>query len=271
MRQRFALPVSAALSALRQNRLSKRVGVGRPRRRWRTWLLRSSVGAIALPLGLVLPWRVLPLPTSSFMLQNALSNRYPYRYTWVGYQQIAPTMALAVIAAEDQRFPEHRGFDWTEINAAIADHSTGADLRGASTLSQQVAKNLYLWPGGGFLRKGLEAGLTIMLETLWPKERILTVYLNIAQFGPQTFGVEAASQEFFGKAAADLSAEEAALLAAVLPGPELYSVAAPSDDVYDRQFWILQQMDQLGGTDYLQRMKPHPTKDSEGDALSPKP
>ncbi|MEM9009050.1 MAG: transglycosylase domain-containing protein, partial [Cyanobacteria bacterium P01_F01_bin.86] len=129
-----------------------------------------------------------------------------------------------------------------------------ASLRGASTISQQVAKNLFLWPGGGFVRKGVEAWLTTLIELMWTKQRVLETYLNIAQFSDRTFGVEAASQQFFQISARDLTPDKAALLAAVLPGPELYSIDAPSPEVWSRQSWILTQMDQLGGTAYLQQL-----------------
>lgn len=187
------------------------------------------------------------------MLQTALRNGV-YAYSWQPYEQISPNMALAAIAAEDQRFPNHSGFDFDEINAAIRDTQYGASLRGASTISQQVAKNLFLWPGGGFLRKGVEAWLTFLIELMWSKQRILQMYLNIAQFGNRTFGVQAASQQYFQISAYDLTAEESALLAAVLPGPEIYSVEAPSWEVLGRQDWILFQMNQLGGTTYLQQL-----------------
>ncbi len=197
--------------------------------------------------------RFVPPPTTSFMIQTAVRNGL-YDYRWRSYEQISPSMALAAIAAEDQRFPIHSGFDLEAINAALEDARAGASLRGASTISQQVAKNIFLWPGGGFVRKGIEAWLTFLIELTWDKQRILEVYLNIAQFGDRTFGVEAASQRFFQIAAIDLTAEEAARLAAVLPGPELYSVEAPSWEVLDRQNWILSQMNQLGGTSYLQQL-----------------
>jgi monofunctional biosynthetic peptidoglycan transglycosylase len=187
------------------------------------------------------------------MIQTAVRNGL-YDYRWRSYEQISPSMALAAIAAEDQRFPIHSGFDLEAINAALEDARAGASLRGASTISQQVAKNIFLWSGGGFVRKGIEAWLTFLIELTWDKQRILEVYLNIAQFGDRTFGVEAASQRFFQIAAIDLTAEEAARLAAVLPGPELYSVEAPSWEVLDRQNWILSQMNQLGGTSYLQQL-----------------
>ena len=196
---------------------------------------------------------IFPLPTTTFMLQTAMRNG-PYRYQWKPYPQIAPEMALAAIAAEDQGFPQHSGFDFDAIQGAIADYGRGGKLRGASTISQQVAKNLFLWPGRSAIRKGLEAWFTVLIEFFWSKERILLVYLNVAQFGDRVFGVGAASRQFFQVPARDLTAAEAALLAAVLPGPELYDVENPSYEVLDKQDWILRQMGQLGGTDYLQRL-----------------
>lgn len=191
------------------------------------------------------------------MLQTYFSQqpRQPYLYRWVAYDHISPYMALAVIAAEDQRFPEHHGFDFQELEQAIAAHQQGADLRGASTISQQVAKNLYLWSGRSLWRKAPEAWLTLLIEWLWTKQRILEVYLNIAQFGDRIFGVAAASQQFFDSAALDLTADEAAALAAVLPAPTIYEVNSLSPEVMQRQSWILQQMQQLGGLDYLQTIE----------------
>lgn len=216
-------------------------------------IARFFLGLCMLSVLLVILLRFVPPPTTSFMVQTAFRNGF-YAYRWQSYEQISPEMAIAAIAAEDQRFPTHNGFDIEAINAAIRDAENGANLRGASTLSQQVAKNLFLWPGGGFVRKGIEAWLTILIELIWNKQRILEMYLNIAQFGDRTFGVEAASQQFFQLSARDLTAEDAALLAAVLPGPELYSVEAPSWEVLDRQSWILSQMSQLGGSAYLQQL-----------------
>lgn len=234
------------------------------RSRQKSWLCRLlkviltlAIGTVGLSFLLVLPWRWLPPPTTSFMLQTYLSQqpRQSYLYRWVPYRNIAPNMALAAIAAEDQRFPEHHGFDLQALEQAIEDYQQGEDLRGASTISQQVVKNLYLWPGRSLMRKAPEAWLTVWMEWLWGKQRILEVYLNIAQFGDGVFGVEAASQQFFGVSARDLTPEEAAALAAVLPAPELYAVNPPSPEVVQRQLWILQQMDQLGGLDYLERVR----------------
>ena len=208
----------------------------------------------SLLLVLILRW--LPLPASSVIAQNWIKalwagNGAAFRYHWTPYEEISPYAALAVIAGEDQRFPDHHGFDFVEIRDALEDREEGKPLRGASTISQQVAKNLFLWTGRGFVRKGLEAWFTALLELLWPKERILEVYLNIAEFGDHTFGVEAASRRFFNRPAALMTAGEAARLAAVLPNPIRYRVDNPSAYVLARQRWIERQMRQLGGIAYL--------------------
>ncbi len=213
------------------------------------------IGSVALVL--VLRW--LPPPTSSFMVQSWLAALWAgqsqsFRYEWRPLESISPQIALAVIAGEDQRFAAHFGFDLVEIQDALADQEEGKALRGASTLSQQVAKNLLLWPGRSFIRKGLEVWFTAWLELLWPKRRILEVYLNIAEFGEYTFGVEAASRRFFNKPAARLTADEAARLAAVLPNPIRYRVDQPSAVVLKRQRWIERHMRQLGGVTYLDRL-----------------
>ncbi|WP_312838640.1 monofunctional biosynthetic peptidoglycan transglycosylase, partial [Pantoea piersonii] len=160
-------------------------------------------------------------------------------------------MGLAVIASEDQKFPEHWGFDVNAIETALGSESER--MRGASTLSQQTAKNLFLWDGRSWVRKGLEAGLTVGIETVWTKRRILTVYLNIAEFGQGTFGVEAAAQRYFHKPASRLTIAEAALLAAVLPNPIRFRADAPSGYIRQRQQWIMRQMRQLGGEGFLLR------------------
>ena len=170
---------------------------------------------------------------------------------WVPGTEISPHVALAVVAAEDQRFPDHWGLDPEAIGDALEEGRQGGRKRGASTITQQVAKNLFLWPGHSYVRKALEAGLALSLEALWSKERILEVYLNIAEFGDGVFGVEAASRRFFGKPASGLTREESALLAAVLPSPRRFRVDRPSAYVRTRQAWILKQMDQLGGPAFL--------------------
>ncbi len=193
------------------------------------------------------------------MVQSGLralwaGNKATVHYDWVPMALISPNMALAAMASEDQRFPEHYGFDFAAIQDALDDQDEGKPLRGASTISQQVAKNLFLWRGRSFIRKGLEAWFTVLLELLWPKERILEIYLNIAEFGDTTFGVEAAAQRFFNKPASRLRADEAARLAAVLPNPLRYRADQPSAYVFKRQRWIERQMQQLGGVAYLDKL-----------------
>jgi len=160
---------------------------------------------------------------------------YHTDFRWVSLEQISAHAAIAVIASEDQQFPFHTGFDFNSIREAVRASERGKRLRGASTISQQVAKNLFLWPGHSFIRKGLEAYFTVLIETLWPKERILEVYLNIAQFGDGIYGVQAAAQRFWHKPASRLSSAEAASLAAVLPNPLRLHAERPSRYVIERQ------------------------------------
>ncbi|XOC42402.1 monofunctional biosynthetic peptidoglycan transglycosylase [Haemophilus influenzae] len=177
--------------------------------------------------------------------------RYQIQYDWVSLENISPNIQLAVISSEDQRFPEHLGFDFEAIQRAIRyNEKSNKGIRGASTISQQTAKNLMLWHGQNWLRKGLEVPATMLLELTWSKKRILEVYLNIAEFGNGIFGVEAASRYYFKKSAKNLSQNEAALLAAVLPNPIIYKVNKPSLLVRKKQAWILRQMGNLG-TEYL--------------------
>ncbi|WP_409075161.1 monofunctional biosynthetic peptidoglycan transglycosylase [Pantoea sp. C3] len=208
--------------------------------------------------GIVL-FTFLPVPFSAVMVERQLvawiNGRFDYvaHSDWVGHDEISPWMALAVIASEDQKFPVHWGFDVAAIESVL--DNSNEKMRGASTLSQQTAKNLFLWDGRSWVRKGLEAGLTVGIETVWTKRRILTVYLNIAEFGDGVFGIEAASQRFFHKPASRLSMSEAALLAAVLPNPIRFRADAPSGYIRQRQQWIMRQMRQLGGEGFLQRNK----------------
>ena len=163
-------------------------------------------------------------------------------YSWVGAKKISSNASSAVIAAEDQRFFKHSGFDLHSIQSSIDVYMDGGRLRGASTISQQLAKNLFLTPSKSFVRKGMEVWFTLLLEALWSKERILLVYLNIAEFGDHLFGIEAASQHYFGVHASQISRSQAALLAATLPNPILLQAARPSAYLLNRQRWILRQM-----------------------------
>lgn len=204
----------------------------------------------------------LPVPFSAVMVERQLgawlSGDFSYvaHSDWVSMDEISPWMALAVVAAEDQRFPDHWGLDMPAIQKALSHNERHENrIRGASTISQQTVKNLLLWDGKSWVRKGLEAGLTLGMEAVWSKRRILTVYLNIAEFGDGVFGVEEASQRYFHKPASKLSMSEAALLAAVLPNPLRFKAAAPSGYVRSRQAWIMRQMRQLGGEAFLQQNK----------------
>lgn len=222
------------------------------------WLKRGLIVLVGAWLLGILAFAFLPVPFSAVMVERQigawLSGDFSYvaHSDWVSMDDISPQMALAVMAAEDQKFPEHWRFDVAAIEKAFSHNERRPTrIRGASTLSQQTAKNLFLWDGRSWLRKGLEAGLTSGIELVWTKRRILTVYLNIVEFGDGVFGVEEASQRFFNKPAKRLTASEAALLAAVLPNPHRFKANAPSGYVVQRQQWIMRQMRQLGGEGFL--------------------
>ncbi len=234
----------------------------RPRLRHRTKKLLARV-AVLLCLQLflltalvVFVFRWVDPPITAFMLQaQPKPGVVALEYQWVDRDKIAFDMFAAVLAAEDQRFFMHNGLDFEEIQDAVGDRMRGRKLRGASTISQQVAKNLFLWPGRSFLRKGLEAYFTMLIEWLWPKQRILEVYLNIAEFGSGVYGVQAASVHFFGKPASRLQLNEAALLVAVLPNPKELLADAPTDYVRERQAWIIRQAQRLKRSGQLAQLE----------------
>ncbi len=230
------------------------------------WLRRTLLAvALAWVVLTVMPVLVLrwvrPL-SSAFMLESewralrAGERGYRTDFHWVAYRQISAQAGIAVVASEDQTFPFNHGFDFHAIDDAIRTAERGGRLRGASTITQQVAKNLFLWGGRSWVRKGIEAYLTVLIDVLWPKRRVLEVYLNIAQFGHGIFGVQAAAERFFHEPAARLTAAQAALLAAVLPDPVHWHVDDPSPFVRWRQRWLLHQMRDLGGPAYLQARRP---------------
>ncbi|KEF31326.1 Monofunctional biosynthetic peptidoglycan transglycosylase [Marinobacter nitratireducens] len=209
-------------------------------------MTRLVAAVIAFMLLIVLLFRFVNPPTSAFMLAHQVE--YPdqrLQQSWVALDEVSPWMPLAVMASEDQRFPEHWGVDFVAIRKALSEYSAGDGLRGASTITQQTAKNLFLWNGRSFIRKLIEAALALGMELLWPKERILEVYLNIAEFGPGIYGVEAASQAFFGRSARLLNDYQSALLAAVLPNPKVLDAGMPSAYVQQRVSWIRNQMPRL--------------------------
>ncbi|MBC7982387.1 MAG: monofunctional biosynthetic peptidoglycan transglycosylase [Candidatus Obscuribacterales bacterium] len=213
------------------------------------WLL---LGWFVLTIGLVLTLRFVDPFTSAFMLRDRArawwqnEPRYVFRHEWVNGDQIAAHLKLAVIASEDQKFLEHRGFDFDSIGDALAARERGRRVRGASTITQQVAKNIFLWPGQSWVRKGIEAYFTVLIESLWSKRRIMEIYLNIAEFGRGVYGAKAASHFYFNKTANRITAAEAALLAASLPNPRRLRVASPSAYVRRRQEFILLQMQGVG-------------------------
>jgi monofunctional glycosyltransferase len=226
----------------------------------RKFVIRMFIAVFLLPpvvlFLLVVALRWTDPPFTSFTLREdwaALQQeRYNLREWWVHGDEIPVHLKWAVVASEDQLFWEHHGFDVESIRVAWEDHQAGRRTRGASTISQQVAKNLFLSPAHSFVRKGIEAGITIVIELLWPKERIIEVYLNIAEFGPGIFGVGKAAEYFWSIDASALNPDRAARLAAVLPSPKRMRAEPPSPYAYERSRWILRQMSQLTGIRYIE-------------------
>jgi len=219
----------------------------------------TVLGWFALTITVVLCFRFIPLPLSALMVERKVTSWFSgpsqeIHHRWVSLDAIHPNMGLAVIAAEDQNFAEHFGFDWKAIEKALAHNERSKRKRGASTLSQQTAKNVFLWESRSWVRKGFEVYFTLLIELEWSKKRILEVYLNSVEFGDGIYGVEAASQHFFHKPAKALRPSEAALLAAVLPNPHRFKAGAPSGYIRGRQEWILRQMGNFGGADYIKEL-----------------
>jgi len=215
-------------------------------------LFLGSIGYVIL-LKYVPVW-VTPLMVSRWV--DSLGTDEPSKLykDWRPYDEISKEAALAVVASEDQQFPTHWGFDFEGIQEAIRENQHRKRPRGASTISQQVAKNVFLWNGRSYIRKGLEVYFTVLIELIWGKKRILEVYLNVAETGPMTFGVEAASQRFYRHPANSLTRDEAARIAAVLPNPRLFSIKNPSSYIQRRTRWISRQMRRLGGQRYIRNL-----------------
>ncbi|WP_246180554.1 monofunctional biosynthetic peptidoglycan transglycosylase [Marinobacter changyiensis] len=215
----------------------------------------SLAGLLLFVVAVLVVFRFANPPTTAFIVAHQLEfSGDTVRQQWVRLSDISPWMPLAVVASEDQRFPEHWGVDVNAIKTAVADFRQGDGLRGASTITQQTAKNLFLWNGRSFARKALEAGLAVSLEAIWPKRRIMEVYLNVAEFDRGIYGVEAASQAYFGTSARHLTSGQAARLAAVLPNPKVFDAGSPSTYVWQRVNWIEGQMKQLSGLRYLEKV-----------------
>jgi monofunctional biosynthetic peptidoglycan transglycosylase len=209
------------------------------------WLRRAAAVLFAclvpVPVVLILLFRFLPVPFAPQML-FALVGGESVHYRWVARDDIAPALARAVIASEDEDFCTHHGFDWKDIDTALKEHRHGRKLRGASTITQQTARSLFLAPVRSWVRKGVEAWLTVLLEALWPKERILTAYLNLVDWGHGNFGAEAASRAYFHKSAAALTRNEAARLAVILPDPDVWRADRPGPYVAARTDTIIARM-----------------------------
>ncbi len=215
-------------------------------------LFFGSIGYVVV-LKYVPVW-ITPLVVSRWMDTLGTKESSHVYKDWEPYDDISKEVALAVVASEDQAFPTHWGFDFDEIQDAIKENKYRKRPRGASTISQQVAKNVFLWTGRSYIRKGLEVYFTALIELIWGKKRILEVYLNVAETGPMTFGVEAASARFYGHSAASLTRNEAARIAAVLPNPRLFSIRNPSNYIQRRTGQIARQMRYLGGQKYIRNL-----------------
>ncbi len=216
-------------------------------------LLQAILAFVLLSLLLVLPFRWVNPPITMVMADRWIHSTedFELRQSWLSWEAIPKHAALAVVTSEDQKFPLHSGFDLKAIQQALKERERRGGLRGASTISQQVAKNMYLWTGRSWFRKGLEVWFTLLIELSWSKQRILEVYLNIAEWGPGVFGIEAASQYHFRLPAANLTPMQAALLASSLPSPLNYNPARPAQHLHKRAEWNLQQQRRLGGVQWL--------------------
>ena len=193
----------------------------------------------------MLAMRFIDPPTSSYIELNKRNHNTNIKQVWVDFENVSLYFPNAVLASEDQQFPNHFGFDFKQIQLVLNDKN--GITRGASTISQQTVKNLFLWPGRSYVRKGLEAWLVVWMELIVPKKRILEIYMNYAQFGKSVFGVEAASQHYFGISASELSPAQSALIAASLPTPSRSNPAKPSSSLKKRAAYIQDQMPRIGG------------------------
>lgn len=222
------------------------------------WIWKTAVGFLILTNVWVLLYRWVNPPVTYLMVSKYIQDDREDReisYDWVDLEEISPHLQLAVICSEDQRFVKHNGISWTAVEKAIEDKKKGKKLRGASTITQQVAKNAFLWPGRSWVRKGLEVYFTYLVEFYWSKSRILEVYLNIIELGPGVYGAEAAAQKYFKRPAAQLTRSQAALMAVVLPNPIKMSLARPTSYMRNRRQWVIKQMRLFGGTGYLKRLE----------------
>jgi monofunctional biosynthetic peptidoglycan transglycosylase len=215
------------------------------------FIFKIALWFFIISIGLTLIYRFIPVPVTPLMVirlwEQAWDEKKDVRLykDWVSIDNISKNMPQAVYAAEDQKFLDHNGFDWKAMEEAWEKNKKGKRIKGASTISQQTAKNVFLWPSRNLIRKGLEAYFTFLIETIWTKERIMEVYLNVIEMGPGIYGIEAASQTFYNRPASKLTRQQAAMIAAVLPNPIRWSPAKPTGYIRGRQSWILRQMNNL--------------------------
>lgn len=220
---------------------------------WR-WTKRIAIGLFIGQLIYIIALRWIDPPLTSTQFMSVVEG-YGLHRDYVRWSEISKEAKLAVMASEDQLFPEHNGFDWKSIEKALQHNKKKSKrVRGASTISQQVAKNVFLWQGRSWLRKGLEVYFTFMIELMWSKQRILEVYLNVAEMGKGVFGIEAAARTYFKKPAMKLNRKQAAMIAACLPNPKKYVVMPPSKYINRRYPWIIGQMNNLEGDDDIKAL-----------------
>lgn len=218
-------------------------------------LFRSVLLFLIASVGLVLVYRIVPVPITPLVMIRSAESIFQdellgMQKDWVSLEEMSPFLQKAALTAEDYNFYQHNGFDYEAIEKAIRYNKTHTRKKGASTISQQTAKNVFLWPHRSWIRKGFEAYFTVLIEGIWPKERIMEVYLNVIEFGPGVYGVEAAAQKYFKRSAKDLTPGQAALMIAVLPNPQKYRIDKPSRYVLSRQRRILYR-----ATSYALRMQ----------------
>lgn len=215
------------------------------------FILKITLWFFGISIGLVILYRFVPVPVTPLMVirlaEQAFDSKKEMRLykDWVSIEKMSRHAPQAVVAAEDQKFMDHRGFDFEAMEKAWENNKKGKRIKGASTITQQTVKNVFLWPSRSYVRKGLEAYFTVLVELLWSKERILEVYLNVIEMGEGVYGIEAAAQTYFNKSASKLSQSQAALIAAVLPNPRRWSPARPTGYIRGRQAWIMRQMNNL--------------------------
>jgi monofunctional biosynthetic peptidoglycan transglycosylase len=239
------------------SRSQKQAGMGS---RILNFFTRIATYFLIISVGSVVIFKFVPIPITITMIDQKVDallgeGSSELYYDWVPYDEMSKEIPIALVAAEDQKFPDHFGFDIGAIKKAFENNQKGKKLRGGSTISQQTAKNVFCWQSRGYVRKGLETYFTFLIEVIWGKKRILEVYANVAEMGKLTFGVEAASQKFYRKPAAKLSRKEAARLAAVLPSPKKWSAAKPGPYVSRRTSAIARGIRQLGGSAYLDGLR----------------